>query len=106
MKNLQFPCLAVCSAEFGDGLGAGASSSSKVDRLGAVLKSGVSRLRGRAEADLVFLVDSSASVGADNFRNEIKFVRKVSESVRRINKTRLQSSHESDCSCWRTSRSR
>ena len=40
----------------------------------------MSRLRGRAEADLVFLVDSSASVGADNFRNEIKFVRKVSES--------------------------
>lgn len=62
-------------SEFGDGGGSGASS--KVDRLGAVLKSGVSRLRGRAEADLVFLVDSSASVGAENFHNEIKFVRKV-----------------------------
>ena len=50
-----------------------------MDRLGAVLKAGVSRLRGRAETDLVFLVDSSASVGAENFHNEIKFVRKVSE---------------------------
>ena len=72
-------------SEFEDGGEFGASPS-RVDRLGAVLKSGVSRLRGRAEADLVFLVDSSASVGADNFRNEIKFVRKVSESARRINK--------------------
>ena len=27
--------------------------------------------------DLVFLVDSSASVGADNFYNEIKFIRKL-----------------------------
>ena len=29
------------------------------------------------EADLVFLVDSSASVGATNFYNEIKFIRKL-----------------------------
>ena len=29
------------------------------------------------EVDLVFLVDSSASVGADNFYNEIKFIRKL-----------------------------
>ena len=29
------------------------------------------------EADLVFLVDSSASVGAENFYNEIKFIRKL-----------------------------
>ena len=35
------------------------------------------------EADLVFLVDSSASVGADNFYNEIKFIRsKISTSRR------------------------
>ena len=30
-----------------------------------------------SEADLVFLVDSSASVGAENFYNEIKFIRKL-----------------------------
>ena len=30
-----------------------------------------------AEADLVFLVDSSASVGAENFYNEIRFIRKL-----------------------------
>ena len=29
------------------------------------------------ETDLVFLVDSSASVGAENFYNEIKFIRKL-----------------------------
>ena len=87
--SLQYHC---GISEFEDDGGFGASSS-RADRLGAVLKSGVSRLRGRAEADLVFLVDSSASVGADNFRNEIKFVRKVSESVQRSNKARQESSH-------------
>ena len=75
MNSLQVSMSGNAFSEFGDGGGSGASS--KVDRLGAVLKSGVSRLRGRAEADLVFLVDSSASVGAENFHNEIKFVRKV-----------------------------
>ena len=42
------------------------------------------------EADLVFLVDSSASVGAETFYNEIKFIRKlladftVSENTTRV----------------------
>ena len=53
------------------------SARSKVDRLGAVLKAGVSRLRAAEQADLFFLVDSSASVGADNFFDEIKFIRRV-----------------------------
>eukprot|EP00095_Tigriopus_kingsejongensis_P000543 maker-scaffold212_size255419-snap-gene-0.10 protein:Tk00543 transcript:maker-scaffold212_size255419-snap-gene-0.10-mRNA-1 annotation:"hypothetical protein BRAFLDRAFT_103549" len=52
---------------------------SKVDRLGSVLKREVARLRNHRsqEVDLVFLVDSSASVGAENFHNEIKFIRKL-----------------------------
>ncbi len=53
------------------------ADDSKVDRLGAVLKRGVSRLRSQGRVDLVFLVDSSASVGAQNFYNEIKFIRKL-----------------------------
>jgi hypothetical protein len=42
-----------------------------VDVLGGVLKKRVSHLRQhpRQEVDLVFLVDSSASVGSDNFYN-------------------------------------
>ena len=90
--KLQIPYRLHGISEFEDGGEFGALSS-RADRLGAVLKSGVSRLRGRAEVDLVFLVDSSASVGEDNFRNEIKFVRKVSESVHQSNKTRQESSH-------------
>ena len=34
-------------------------------------------LRRAGQTELVFLVDSSASVGSDNFYNEIKFIRKV-----------------------------
>ena len=55
---------------------------SKVDRLGIILKEGVRKLRSHPPShevvDLLFLVDSSASVGAENFYNEIKFIRKVS----------------------------
>lgn len=61
---------------------------SKVDRLGIILKQGVTKLRmntegggggggAQQELDLLFLVDSSASVGAENFYNEIKFIKKV-----------------------------
>ena len=50
----------------------------KVDKLGNTLKDRVSQLRRVHEGvDLVFLVDSSASVGSQNFYNEIKFIRKV-----------------------------
>lgn len=53
---------------------------SKVEHLGSILKRCVARLRNHPhqEVDLVFLVDSSASVGAENFYNEIKFIKKVS----------------------------
>ena len=49
----------------------------KVEKLGNILKTRVSKLRSRDGVDLVFLVDSSASVGSQNFYNEIKFIKKV-----------------------------
>ncbi|CAL4065422.1 unnamed protein product, partial [Meganyctiphanes norvegica] len=52
---------------------------SKVEVLGEILKKHVKKIRQSPEQklDLVFLVDASASVGADNFQNEIKFVKKL-----------------------------
>lgn len=52
---------------------------SKVEVLGEVLKSRISALRIAPikEVELIFLVDSSASVGAENFFNELKFVKKL-----------------------------
>ncbi|XP_033101174.1 sushi, von Willebrand factor type A, EGF and pentraxin domain-containing protein 1-like isoform X2 [Anneissia japonica] len=51
----------------------------KVDMLGAMLKTRIDRLRNveNSQLELVFLVDSSASVGKTNFFNELKFVKKV-----------------------------
>ncbi|KAL8570683.1 hypothetical protein ACOMHN_039118 [Nucella lapillus] len=55
------------------------SFKAKVETLGAVLKRHVQQLRSteNRQVDLVFLVDSSASVGGVDFREEIKFVRKL-----------------------------
>ncbi|XP_050712143.1 sushi, von Willebrand factor type A, EGF and pentraxin domain-containing protein 1-like isoform X3 [Eriocheir sinensis] len=52
---------------------------SKVDVLGEIFKQHVHRLRQvpNQRIELVFLVDASASVGAENFFNEIKFVKKL-----------------------------
>ena len=55
----------------------GGSRRIKVEKLGNTLRKRVSKLRSREGVDLVFLVDSSASVGSQNFHNEIKFIRKV-----------------------------
>ena len=55
------------------------ASKSKVDTLGAVLKRHVQMLRQarNKQVDIIFLVDSSASVGMKNFLEELKFVRKL-----------------------------
>ncbi len=66
------PSLEVPNDEFGR-----AARRGKVDVLGLILKKRIAKLRQAGEAELVFLVDSSASVGSDNFYNEIKFIRKV-----------------------------
>ncbi len=75
--------------------------ASKVERLGRILKAGVTRIRGggrgrqqqqqqQNKAELVFLVDSSASVGATNFYNEIKFIRKLlADFTVSVNTTRV-----------------
>ena len=64
----------VANDEFGR-----AARRGKVDLLGLTLKKRIAQIRRAGQAELVFLVDSSASVGSDNFYNEIKFIRKVSE---------------------------
>ncbi|XP_041840984.1 sushi, von Willebrand factor type A, EGF and pentraxin domain-containing protein 1 isoform X2 [Melanotaenia boesemani] len=54
------------------------SAESKVERLGQVFKRNVRELREKSSClDLVFLVDESSSVGANNFQSELRFVRKM-----------------------------
>ncbi|KAL4236643.1 biological adhesion [Mactra antiquata] len=67
-------------------------SKSKVETLGKVLKGHIMELKSTAnkEIDLIFLVDSSASVGKDNFKEEIKFVKKLlSDFTVDVNHTRV-----------------
>ena len=54
-------------------------SKQKVEHLGKMLKRQVENLRHTSndKAELVFLVDSSASVGAENFFKELEFVKKL-----------------------------
>jgi hypothetical protein len=54
-------------------------SLSQVEVFGAILKSHVQALRRlpNRKVDLVFLVDSSTSVGEANFLNELKFVQRL-----------------------------
>ncbi|XP_064626004.1 sushi, von Willebrand factor type A, EGF and pentraxin domain-containing protein 1-like [Lineus longissimus] len=68
------------------------TSKEKVERLGRLLKANVQKIRNtpNGEVELVFLVDSSASVGQDNFFDELKFVRKLlSDFTVDVNKTRV-----------------
>ena len=69
----------ICIFQPSDEFGKVRGGTAKVDRLGSTLKKGVTRLREMPgqKLDLFFLVDSSASVGLENFMNEIKFIRKV-----------------------------
>ncbi|XP_034532135.1 sushi, von Willebrand factor type A, EGF and pentraxin domain-containing protein 1 isoform X3 [Notolabrus celidotus] len=54
------------------------SAESKVERLGQEFKRNVRELREKSSClDLVFLVDESSSVGANNFLSELRFVRKM-----------------------------
>ncbi|XP_029026032.1 sushi, von Willebrand factor type A, EGF and pentraxin domain-containing protein 1 isoform X4 [Betta splendens] len=54
------------------------SAESKVERLGQAFKRNVRELREKSAClDLVFLVDESSSVGANNFLSELRFVRKM-----------------------------
>lgn len=54
------------------------SAESKVERLGQAFKRNVRELREKSSClDLVFLVDESSSVGANNFLSELRFIRKM-----------------------------
>ncbi|XP_006809694.1 sushi, von Willebrand factor type A, EGF and pentraxin domain-containing protein 1-like [Neolamprologus brichardi] len=54
------------------------SAESKVERLGMEFKRNVRELREKSSClDLVFLVDESSSVGANNFLSELRFIRKM-----------------------------
>ncbi|XP_069375236.1 sushi, von Willebrand factor type A, EGF and pentraxin domain-containing protein 1 isoform X3 [Paralichthys olivaceus] len=54
------------------------SAESKVERLGQTFKRNVRELREKSSClDLVFLVDESSSVGANNFLSELRFIRKM-----------------------------
>ncbi|XP_060574827.1 LOW QUALITY PROTEIN: sushi, von Willebrand factor type A, EGF and pentraxin domain-containing protein 1-like [Ruditapes philippinarum] len=67
-------------------------SKSKVETLGNILKGHIQDLKKTAnkQIDLVFLVDSSTSVGENNFREEIKFVKQLlSDFTVDVNHTRV-----------------
>lgn len=50
----------------------------KLDELGTVFKSSIIKLKQKnKKIDLVFLIDSSSSVGKVNFQNEVRFVKKL-----------------------------
>ncbi|XP_023804740.1 sushi, von Willebrand factor type A, EGF and pentraxin domain-containing protein 1 isoform X3 [Oryzias latipes] len=54
------------------------SAERKVERLGLAFKRNVRELREKSLClDLVFLVDESSSVGANNFQSELRFIRKM-----------------------------
>ena len=57
-------------------------SKSKVETLGAVLKRHIQNLKDayNKQVDIIFLVDSSTSIGKHNFIDEIKFVKQLLKS--------------------------
>lgn len=53
-------------------------TKNKFERLTDVFRSSITKLKQKhKKIDLVFLVDSSSSIGKKNFKSEIKFVKKV-----------------------------
>lgn len=53
-------------------------TKSKVDLLNGVFKQSIDKLKTKhKKLDIVFLIDSSSSVGKSNFQSELKFVRKL-----------------------------
>lgn len=60
------------------GISGSGANKSKVDILSKIFKNSVQNLRQKTKrVDLVFLIDSSSSVGKVNFLSEIRFVKKM-----------------------------
>lgn len=82
------------------------AAESKVQELSAVLKTTIHRIRQQyKKMDIVFLIDSSSSVGKSNFRSELKFVTKfLSDFNVSVNYTRVSivtfSSQEKIVGIW------
>lgn len=64
---------------------------SKIDVISSVFKKSTNRLKSKnKKIDVVFLIDSSSSVGKNNFMSEIKFVKKLlSDFTVSFNNTRV-----------------
>ncbi|KAB0799990.1 hypothetical protein PPYR_07870 [Photinus pyralis] len=54
---------------------------SKVEVLGEVFKKHIDSIKVWPKLDIVFLIDASSSVGEDNFKSELKFVKKLLSDV-------------------------
>ncbi|KAI4808150.1 hypothetical protein KUCAC02_000218 [Chaenocephalus aceratus] len=76
-RSRQMPSLTSSSSSTSSG-NLSESAESKVERLGQAFKQNVRDLREKSSClDMVFLVDESSSVGANNFLSELRFIRKM-----------------------------
>lgn len=53
----------------------------KIDVLGDILKEYIEAIKIFPKLDIVFLIDSSSSIGEHNFKSELKFVKKLLSDV-------------------------
>lgn len=54
---------------------------SKVDVLGDIFKKSIDSFKNTQKLELIFLIDGSSSVGENNFKSELKFVKKLLSDV-------------------------
>lgn len=54
---------------------------SKVEVLGEIFKNQIDDIKSNDKLDLIFLIDSSSSIGENNFDSEIKFVKKLLSDI-------------------------
>lgn len=56
-------------------------SKTKVEILGEIFKTHIDDIKLNDKLDVIFLIDSSSSVGENNFASEIKFVKKLLSDI-------------------------
>lgn len=54
---------------------------SKIDVLGEVFKKNIESIKLSARLDIIFLIDASSSVGENNFKSELSFVKKLLSDI-------------------------